>query len=108
MKNRHIGSPVRLRHVDGELLRRRDLADEAAAETDRRGLHVRAVHDTWGVALGYEVGLASDVMTVGPGVAYDCAGQEIVAVQGTKLPPPAAPPGLAVGVSFAFDLVVAR
>jgi hypothetical protein len=77
-------------HRDGELLRARDLTADVTGEEDRRALHVRAVHGTWGVALGFElepVGGARAV-AVGPGFGYDCRGREIASAERTLAPAP--------------------
>src|SRR4051812_4682246 len=60
------------------------------ADAARRALHVRAVHGTWGVALGFELALADggQAVAVGPGFGYDCRGREIASAEllQTRLP----------------------
>ncbi len=70
---------VRLRHYQGERLLAGDFQDEYDNLTWLRELHVIALHDTWGIALGYDVQYGSaDYVLVGPGLAYDAKGNEIV------------------------------
>jgi hypothetical protein len=97
----------RLTWFDGSALAERDLDDAVAYEQRMLELHVRAVHDTWGVALGLTLTLGSDrrAVLVSPGLAYDCRGQSIVLGVAVQLDAPLALPGVA-GPS-AFDLVLA-
>jgi hypothetical protein len=78
------------RHRDGEELAARDLAADVANEDARRALHVRAVHGTWGVALGFDVQPddATHALAVGPGFGYDCRGRAIVSPQQVLVPIP--------------------
>ena len=64
----------RLQYTDGALLLRADLATGVRAEVRRMGLHVRAVHDTWGVATGLKArwNAATRVVVVDAGSAFDC------------------------------------
>jgi hypothetical protein len=71
-------SATRIRFTPRALLEAADLRDDGAARARARAEHVRLVHDTWGVALGYAVGLVGRTAVVGPGVAYDCRGRPIV------------------------------
>jgi hypothetical protein len=70
----------RLSHHTGQLLTARDLQDDVDYDARMRGLHVRALHGVWGIALGYEIARTGDprVLHVTQGMAYDCAGREIV------------------------------
>jgi hypothetical protein len=70
----------RLSHHTGQLLTARDLQDDVDYDTRMRGLHVRALHGVWGIALGYEILRTGDprVLHVTQGMAYDCAGREII------------------------------
>ena len=81
-----------VRHKDGELLRARDLAAEVAGEAARRAVHVLAVHDTWGVALGFSLGVGRSGLgaVVGPGFGYDRRGGELVSAATAFVPGPAA------------------
>lgn len=107
MANGQRTTTQRLQYFQGQLLTARDLQDEAAFETRLRGLHVNLVHNTWGVALGFEVAVAAEgtAVTVDPGIAYDCLGREIVSVRSLSigLPPP---PRQSHARQWWFDLVV--
>jgi hypothetical protein len=83
----------RVRFVPGALLASADLRDEVAAQARAREMHVRAVHGTWGIALGYAAGIAGPWIIVGPGIAYDCHGHELVSDRTVALAPPEAPGG---------------
>lgn len=97
----------RLQYFQGQLLTARDLQDEAAYESRLRGLHVNIVHNTWGVALGFDVAVADGgtAVTVNPGIAYDCRGREIVSVRSLSIGLPVAPTRSRARVWW-FDLVV--
>jgi hypothetical protein len=60
-----------------------------------RALHIRAVHRTWGVVLGFAVGLEGSPpgLRLEPGFAYDCHGREIPSTRVLRLllPQPADP-----------------
>ena len=45
----------RITYRDGQLLTALDLSDEQRRHDRLRRLHVRYLHDTWGIALGLEV-----------------------------------------------------
>ena len=75
----------RLLYWQGQMLRSRDFRDQVAIGDERRWWHNRAIHAANGVAVGMEVGLSGNTfdglsVTVGPGVAYDCFGREIVSM----------------------------
>ncbi|MFN0147231.1 MAG: hypothetical protein ACKVT1_12035 [Dehalococcoidia bacterium] len=96
----------RIRHFEGQALVAPDLQDEADYETRLRGLHVRAMHNTWGVAIGFEVSRLSErLIHVGPGIAYDTSGGEIVSSLGPDIGPPVLPAGTGAAAWW-FDLVV--
>jgi hypothetical protein len=78
----------RVRFLDDALLASADLRHEVAAQSRAREMHVRAVHGTWGIALGYAAGLAGRWIVVGPGIAYDCHGHELVSDRTVALAPP--------------------
>lgn len=69
-----------LRQRDGELLRAADLSAGLSVEAWRWAAHLRLVHRTWGVALGFELEALSDepAVAIGPGLGYDCHGTEIM------------------------------
>lgn len=97
----------RLSYQDGQLLSARDLRDDVAFESRLRGLHVRALHRTWGVALGYEVYLSKqkDAVLIAPGVAYDCAGREISSSRTLVMELPGAPESSNT-TSWWYDLLI--
>jgi hypothetical protein len=101
------GAAERVRYFEGALLRARDLRDDAAYESWMRGMHVRFVHDTWGVALGFELVLSydRDRLEVGPGLAYDCAGREILSPASVIMAAPRAP-STSGASAWWFDLAV--
>ena len=70
----------RITYRDGQLLTALDLSDEQRRHDRLRRLHVRYLHDTWGIALGFEVRKAEDnrAVVVGPGYAVDGTGRDIL------------------------------
>lgn len=106
MMQKQQNGTQRIRYFDGQLLTARDLQDDVAYEARMRGLHVRALHNTWGVALGFEVTVQnSNVVKVSPGIAYDCRGREIFSARDLLVGPPPRPPGSQVN-AWLFDLVL--
>ncbi len=97
----------RLSHHAGQLLTARDLQDDVNYDARMRGLHVRALHGVWGIALGYEVLTATNprFLVVTQGMAYDCAGREIVMSETlqVELPPP---PLNSIATAWWFDLLI--
>jgi hypothetical protein len=84
--------PLRLRNDAGQRLVARDLQDEYDGQNWRRAVHVAALHDTWGIALGFEATLGEGEAIIGPGLAYDCFGREIILSHDQNVPGPTAPP----------------
>jgi len=79
--------PVRVRHYQGERLNAGDLRADDADATAMRQLHVRTLHDAWGIALGLAVYLNSGAdFIVAAGLAYDRLGREIVLAQPRTAP----------------------
>ena len=70
-------------------------------------LHVRAVHDTHGVAFGLGVALAAGAkaVVVQPGLAYGCRGASVVLGAAATLD---APPASVAGTRFDLVLVAAQ
>jgi hypothetical protein len=97
----------RVRFTPRDLLAATDVLDDGLAESRIRALHVRAVHDTWGIALGLYAATsdAGDLLLVGPGLAYDMCQQELVLDHPVVHAPPVPPAG-AAGPEWWFDLVV--
>ncbi len=88
----------RFRFWDGQALRSRDLRDQLETEAQLRAWHDRAVHDSYGVPLGYDVtpqpATGSGPLTavqVAAGLAYDCAGRLLLLQRAATLALPAAP-----------------
>lgn len=81
----------RLRHVSRELLRSRDLRDQAAFSNQLRWWHNRALHDAFGVAAGLSVALADGAASalVQPGIGYDRTGRELLVLAPRPVPLPA-------------------
>ena len=101
------GWSTRRQFVDGTLLTSSDLQRDAEREESLRALHVRGVHDTWGIALGMRVWVsaARDRVLVGPGVAYNARGEAIYVAHSTVLLVPVRAAGSA---ALALDLFVRR
>lgn len=97
----------RIRHHQDERLLASDLNADMAYEAMLRRLHLRGLHDTWGVALGLRLVRGQDgkAALVKPGLAYDCLGRELLLANGFALQAPTRPAGYA-GAALAFDLVV--
>jgi hypothetical protein len=97
----------RVRYYDGQLLAAHDLRDDVDYEARMRGLHVRALHGVWGIALGYEIITAPNKksITVTQGMAYDCSGREIVMSATLPLDVPQAPRG-STAQAWWFDLLI--
>jgi hypothetical protein len=72
---------IRINHVQGERLRAADLQDELGVESWMRQLHMIGQHDTWGIALGLEVGPDEGKgrgVRVQAGLAYDARGRPLL------------------------------
>ncbi len=107
MKRRPRAVPERIRWYEGSRLTRRDLAGAIEHEARLLELHVRAAHDTHGVALGLGVALAAGAkaVVVQPGLAYSCRGASVLLHAATTLD---APPMRASGTRFDLLLVAAQ
>lgn len=94
----------RLEWVDGSALTWRDLRDAVGAEESMLALHMRGLHDTWGVALGLTTLLAGDQRSVlvTPGFAITCVGMSMLLPSAQVLGPPAGGGATAT----AWDLVL--
>ena len=103
-----MSTAERIRFVSGAELTAADLSAEQRSEAYARELHVRAVHGTWGIALGYVAGAFGDYLVVGPGIAYDCRGRELVSSRTVSLETPRLPGDMAeawfdLGIRLADD-----
>lgn len=90
--NEDLAIPLdRVTWRDGQLLASRDLTDDVRRDARLRGLHTRFLHDTWGIALGFEVKTANGQtsIVVGPGCAVDILGRDILLAEGVDIPVPA-------------------
>ena len=107
MKRRPRAVPERIHWYEGSRLTRRDLADAIEHEARMLELHVRAVHDTFGIAFGLGVTLATGArsVVVQPGLAYGCRGASVLLHSPTTL---AAPPASVGGTRFDLVLVAAQ
>ena len=97
----------RVRHHQDERLLAADLNADMAYEAILRRLHLRGLHDTWGVALGLRLARGQDgkSVLVTPGLAYDCLGRELLLAVGIAMDAPARPAGFA-GTPLVYDLTV--
>ncbi|MBZ0307934.1 MAG: hypothetical protein K8I82_17840, partial [Anaerolineae bacterium] len=95
----------RIEYYAGQKLTADDLRDDLTFETRLRQMNLVAQHNTWGVALGYEIFRSQDFqnLVIGPGVAYDCFGRDIVSSEPIRVAAPVLPPNQAFGW---FDLVI--
>jgi hypothetical protein len=99
--------PQRIAWFEGSRLARRDLADAVEHEARMLELHVRTVHDTWGIAFGLTTALGKDLrsVVVQPGLAYTCKGASVFVITPTTIPAPL--PSIA-GTVFDLLLIKAR
>src|SRR5690349_19972937 len=84
-------APLRMRHDSGEALLGEDCAGQAAQDDQLRWWHNRAVHDPFGVVQGLGVRLQDGVAIVGPGLAYDRNGRELISRAERRITIPAEP-----------------
>jgi hypothetical protein len=81
----------RVTYRDGQLLTAQDLRDDKRRIDRLRWLHNRYLHDTWGIALGFEVKKPDSegkAVVVGPGFAMDDSGRELLLAEGLHLTVP--------------------
>lgn len=98
--------PQRVRYSDDQLLAASDLNLDEAYEDSMRRMHIRGLHDTWGVSLGYYLSLSNEENQVllGPGLAYDALGRELLLADTLNLPAPE--PEGSFEMPLAYDLVI--
>ena len=83
MNIRHL---KRVRYFSGQLLSAEDFKDEQEYLLGRLRRHNRFLHG-WGVAAGLTVDLSDgDTVVIQPGLAIDCAGNELVLEAEVRLP----------------------
>jgi hypothetical protein len=83
--------PASVRFRDGQRLDADELSAAIWTEAQHRALHVRVLHDTWGVAEGLAIiRVPGRQIVVGPGLAYDLLGRELVLPHAVTFPLPAA------------------
>jgi hypothetical protein len=106
MKRRPRPVPERVAWFEGSRLTHRDLADAIEHEARMLELHVRALHDTYGIAAGLTTALAAGAraVVVQPGLAYTCRGASVLLHAVTTV---AAPPPSVAGTVFDLVLVAA-
>jgi hypothetical protein len=91
----------RLHHVDGELLRSRDLRDEIASDLELLWWHQRAVHQAYGVAAGLDLSGPDDgQVTVAPGHAYDGRGRDLLLLDRATVGLPTAESAMALVLAY--------
>ena len=80
----------RVTYREGQLFTARDMEDDRRREAWLRRLHMRYLHDTWGIALGFEVDKTNDNMSVRlkPGYAVDDQGRGLLQAETIQLPVP--------------------
>jgi len=86
-----LGIPLnRVTYRDGQLLAALDLQDDHRLALRRHALHTRYLHETWGIALGFELTVEDDERTIaiGPGHAIDELGRDILLAKGGKVAVP--------------------
>jgi hypothetical protein len=85
---------VRVRHYQNERLTGGDIRADDAQSNAMRQLHIRTLHDAWGVALGMDVFMSNGQgFVVTAGLAYDRLGREIVLAEARSAPPLSADDG---------------
>jgi hypothetical protein len=85
----------RVTYRDGQLLDARDLRDDGRRDARLRRLHVKHLHGTWGIALGFTVAQVSaagaqvpakvTALVVGPGCAVDQWGRDLLLPESVQL-----------------------
>jgi hypothetical protein len=75
---RGVANPARVRFVPNAWLYGADGRDRSRLIAQHLERHVRGVHATWGVALGYEIDAWGPELRVGPGLAIDPCGRPLL------------------------------
>jgi hypothetical protein len=103
----------RVTYRRGQRLDARDLRDDQRRDARLRELHVRHLHDTWGIALGFEVTSVSDSRSgasreatgilVGPGYAIDERGRDLLLPESVRPALPSADGRFVLMVAYRED-----
>jgi hypothetical protein len=96
----------RITYREGQRLTARDLQDDRARQTRLRRLHVRHLHETWGIATGFDVQAAGTAaVAVGPGYALDIFARDLVLSANIVVPVPSmeGPQPLVLAATFLGD-----
>lgn len=91
---------LRLRYRQGQMLRSSDFHKHLAVEAQLRWWHARSAHNAFGVIEGFDATLQGQVVTIQPGVAYDCFGRETVLRRAVSLPLPDKPREMTLLVQY--------
>jgi hypothetical protein len=104
----------RVTYRRGQRLEARDLRDDQRRNARLRELHVRHLHDTWGIALGFDVTAVSNSASgaarnatgvlVGPGYAIDEHGRDLLLPEAVQPPLPAAQGRFVLTVAYREDM----
>lgn len=96
----------RVTYREGQRLTARDLVDDRARRMRLRQLHVRHLHETWGIATGFDVQAARpSAVAVGPGYALDHFARDLVLSASIVIPVPmvAGPEAFVLVATFLQD-----
>jgi len=85
MRKPEMRNLERLRHWQGEKLKRADFADQAAYDARRAAWHNRSLHETFGIVAGLQVSIAAGKVSVTPGLAYDAQGNPLWLARATEM-----------------------
>jgi hypothetical protein len=88
MRKPEMRNLERLRHWQGEKLKRADFTDQAAYDARRVAWHNGALHETFGIVAGLAVSVAAGKVTVAPGLGYDAQGNPLWLGRPAELPLP--------------------
>jgi hypothetical protein len=92
----------RVHYFTGQLLTAADLAAEQEYFLERARRHNRCCHG-WGVVCGLDLDVDEAQVTVAPGMAFDCYGNEIILQRPTTMPLPAGQPAQSLYVVIHYE-----
>ncbi|HVY93281.1 MAG TPA: hypothetical protein VHA14_11050, partial [Bryobacteraceae bacterium] len=79
----------RVRYWEGQLLASGDLREQMRSVAELRYMHNKALHSAYGIAMGLTPGEITDgALALGCGLAYDCAGRELIVPVDRQIPLP--------------------